>query len=54
MKDNEKKVNAAEEEAKKDVKVEEDGEKLTDEEMSSVAAGFARNYVDQSYVEAVW
>ncbi|MBP9989543.1 MAG: hypothetical protein KBT46_08610, partial [Ruminococcus sp.] len=38
MKDNEKKVNTTEE-AKKEAKVEENGEKLTDEELSSVAAG---------------
>ncbi len=38
MKD-ENKVKAAEEEAKKDVKVEEDSEKLTDEQMAQVAGG---------------
>ena len=39
MKD-EKKVNKAEEEAKKEVQTEEEGVQLTDEELSSVAAGF--------------
>ncbi len=39
MKNNEKKVNATEE-AKKDVKVEEDSEKLNDEQMAQVAGGF--------------
>lgn len=39
MKDNEKKVNATEEEAKKEVKVEEDSEKLTDEELVQVVGG---------------
>ena len=38
MKDNEKKINATEEE-KKDVKVEEDGEKLNDEQMTQVTGG---------------
>ena len=38
MKD-EKKVKATEEEAKKEVQTEEDGEKLTDEEMSEVVGG---------------
>ena len=38
MKD-EKKVKATEEEAKKEVKTEEEGVQLTDEELSSVAAG---------------
>ena len=50
MKDKEKKVKATEEETKKEVKVEEDGEKLTDEEMSSVAAGRERlDPGDQSF-----
>ena len=35
----EKKVNAAEEEAKKEVQTEEEGVQLTDEELSSVAGG---------------
>ena len=39
MKDNEKKVKATEEEAKKEVQTEEEGVELTDEELSSVAAG---------------
>ena len=39
MKD-EKKVKATEEEAKKEVKTEEEGVQLTDEELSSVDAGF--------------
>ena len=39
MKDNEKKVKATEEEAKKEVQTEEEGVQLTDEELSSVAAG---------------
>ena len=38
MKD-EKKVKAAEEEAKKEVKVEENGAELTDEELSKVSGG---------------
>ena len=38
MKD-EKKVKATEEEAKKEVQTEEEGVQLTDEELSSVAAG---------------
>ena len=38
MKD-EKKVKASEEEAKKEVQTEEEGVQLTDEELSSVAAG---------------
>ena len=40
MKD-EKKVKATEEEAKKEVQTEEEGVQLTDEELSSVAAGIA-------------
>ena len=44
MKDNEKKVTKAEEEAKKEVKAEENGVELTDEELSSVAAGFEPTY----------
>ena len=39
MKDNEKKVKATEEEAKKEVQTEEEGVELTDEELSTVAAG---------------
>ena len=39
MKDNEKKVKVTEEEAKKEVQTEEEGVQLTDEELSSVAAG---------------
>ena len=39
MKDNEKKVKPTEEEAKKKVQTEEEGVQLTDEELSSVAAG---------------
>ena len=39
MKDNEKKVKATEEEAKKEVQTEEEGVQLTDEELSSVTAG---------------
>ena len=39
MKDNEKKVNATEEETKKEVQVEEQDAKLTDEQMAQVAGG---------------
>ena len=39
MKDK-KKVKATEEEAKKEVKTEENGVELTDEELASVAAGY--------------
>ena len=39
MKNKEKKVKATEEEAKKEVQTEEEGVELTDEELSSVAAG---------------
>ena len=39
MKDNEKKVKPTEEEAKKEVQTEVEGVQLTDEELSSVAAG---------------
>ena len=40
MKDNEKNVKATEEEAKEEVKVEEQDEKLTDVQMAQVAGGF--------------
>ena len=45
MKD-EKKVKATEEEAKKEVQPEEEGVQLTDEELSSVAAGFELSELD--------
>ena len=41
MKDNEKKVKATEEEAKKEVQTEEEGVQLTDEELAQVVAGIA-------------
>ena len=39
MKDNEKKVIKAEEEAKKEVQTEEEGVQLTDEELAKVSGG---------------
>ena len=42
MKD-EKKVKSTEEETKKEIQTEEEGVELTEEELSSVAAGYAKN-----------
>ena len=43
MQDNEKKVKATEEEAKKEVQTEEEGVQLTDEELAKVSGGAAQN-----------
>ena len=48
MKDNEKKVKTVEE-AKKEVQTEEEGVQLTDEELSSVAAGIELPNNEYSY-----
>ena len=53
MKDNKNKVKLTEEEVKKEVQTEEEGVQLTDEELSSVTAGYEEPVSQSSHENSV-